>query len=108
MFGNDRILAKVKGNSLEDQHEGASDEEIGDDCETGKSKNLHDPYWTLMDTQGNIYDIPPEMHELLKQRDWNSVSAKTINSQSTDDEKSKVMLVLKCYKEVPSDLKVSH
>ena len=108
MFGHDRILAKIKGNSLEDQHAGASDEEISDDFETGKSKNLHDPYWTLMDTEGNIYDIPPKMHKLLKRRDWSSVSAKIINSQSANDEKPKVMLVLKCYKEVPSDLKISH
>ena len=104
MLSKDLILAKIKGNPLEELNIGNSDEsDSGDDLENAKSTNLHDPYWCLMDTEGQIQDIPAKMRKLLKKRDWNSVSTKYIKD---GEQAGRYMIVLKNYKEVPRDLKM--
>lgn len=90
MLNKNLILAKIKGNPLQELHDGASDSDNSDkvnklsressdsldDFEGAKSKNTYDPYWSLMDTEGKIYPIPKKMCKLLKRRDWNSFSVK--------------------------------
>ena len=37
-----------------------------------KSKKTNN-YWTLMDFEGKILEMPPEMKDLLEKRDWTTV-----------------------------------
>ena len=61
------ILAKLKGRPMT---EGDVFEQLLGQSEMQKKSKKTNNYWTLMDFEGKILEMPPEMNELLMKKDW--------------------------------------
>ena len=70
-----------------------------------KSKKTNN-YWTLMDFEGKILEMPPEMKDLLEKRDWTTVQSRRVtsmrvkNDQQNEEEKTEMKSVPKEFRNI--------
>lgn len=76
---NERLmLAKMRGVA-----HGLDDDDKSFDSDDMKETSPH--YWTLMDVDGNIQELPQGMKELLDKQDWTTIQAKQVKLEDFSD-----------------------